>query len=68
MLLRIGGMTLQKTVYSIMDKLFTNEIGTQYTSTGKSMKGVDKNKFDDFKNIFAAISGKIRFFYKLKFL
>ena len=49
-------MTLQKTVYSITDKLFTYEIGTQYT--GKSTKGVDKNKFGDLKNIFAAIPGK----------
>ena len=53
-------MTLQKTVYSITDKLFTYEIGTQYT--GISTKGVDKNKFGDLKNIFAAIPGKIRFF------
>jgi hypothetical protein len=50
-----------------MDKLFTYEIGTQYT--GKSTKGVDKKKFGDLKNIFAAISRKIRFFfYKLKFV
>ncbi len=49
-----------------MDKLFTFEIGTQYTWTGKSTKGVDKNKFGDLKNIFAAISGKIRFLLKTK--
>ena len=27
------------------------EIGTQYTWTGKSTKGVDKNKFVDLKNV-----------------
>ncbi|KAK4007286.1 hypothetical protein OUZ56_012446 [Daphnia magna] len=37
-LLRLGGVSLQKTVYSIMEKLFTCEIGMHYTWTGKSTK------------------------------
>jgi hypothetical protein len=47
-----------------MYKLFTYEIGTQYTWTGKSTKGVEKNKFGDLKNILSAISGKITFLLK----
>jgi hypothetical protein len=54
----MGGMNLQKTVYSIMDKLFTYEIGLQFTWTGKSTKGVTKNKFGELKNVFSAICGR----------
>lgn len=60
LLLRIGGTNLQKTVYAIMEKLFSYEIGIKFTWTGKSSKGIEKAKFSDLKNIYAAISGKDR--------
>ncbi|KAK4021554.1 hypothetical protein OUZ56_003468 [Daphnia magna] len=59
LLLRIGGINLQKTVYAIMEKLFSYEIGTKFTWTGKSSKGIEKAKFSDLKNIYAAISGAV---------
>lgn len=43
-----------------MEKLFSYEIGTKFTWTGKSSKGIEKAKFSDLKNIYAAISGKDR--------
>ncbi|XP_045034789.1 uncharacterized protein LOC123475809 [Daphnia magna] len=58
-LLRLGGVSLQKTVYSIMEKLFTCEIGMHYTWTGKSTKEFEKEKFSDLKNIYAAICGAV---------
>ncbi|KAK4017731.1 hypothetical protein OUZ56_033454 [Daphnia magna] len=48
-----------KTVYAIMEKLFSYEIGTKFTWTGKSSKGIEKAKFSDLKNIYAAISGAV---------
>ncbi|XP_045034861.1 uncharacterized protein LOC123477398 [Daphnia magna] len=59
LLLRVGGINLQKTVYAIMEKLFSYEIGTKFTWTGKSSKGIEKAKFSDLKNIYAAISGAV---------
>ncbi|XP_045028062.1 uncharacterized protein LOC116933683 [Daphnia magna] len=59
LLLRIGGINFQKTVYAIMEKLFSYEIGTKFTWTGKSSKGIEKAKFSDLKNIYAAISGAV---------
>ncbi|XP_057380467.1 uncharacterized protein LOC130702870 [Daphnia carinata] len=54
-LLRMDGVNLQKTVYSIMEKLFTYEIGMQYTWTGKPTKEFEKEKFSNLTNIYAAI-------------
>ncbi|KAK4009724.1 hypothetical protein OUZ56_018870 [Daphnia magna] len=59
LLLRIGGINLQKTVYAIMEKLFSYEIGTKFTWTGKSSKGIEKAKFSDLKNIYAGTSGAV---------
>ena len=41
-----------------MEKLFSDEIGTKFTWTRKSSKGIEKEKFCDLKNIYAAICGK----------
>jgi hypothetical protein len=43
-----------------MEKIFSYEIGTKFTWTGKSSKGIKKAKFSDLKDIYAAISGKDR--------
>ncbi|KAK4006374.1 hypothetical protein OUZ56_011527 [Daphnia magna] len=56
LLLHFGRINLQKTVYAIMEKLFSYEIGTKFTWTGKSSRGIEKAKFSDLKNIYAAIS------------
>ncbi|KAI9556075.1 hypothetical protein GHT06_018642 [Daphnia sinensis] len=58
-LLRMGRVSLQKTVYSIMEKLFTCEIRMHYTWTGKSTKELEKEKFSDLKNIYAANCGAV---------
>ncbi|KAK4017402.1 hypothetical protein OUZ56_032714 [Daphnia magna] len=58
-LLRMRGVYLQKTVYSIMEKLFTCQIGMHYIWTGKSTKQLEKQKFSDLKNIYAAICGAV---------
>ena len=53
-----GGKTVSKSVFRLMSLIFTFEIGSMYTWTGKSKGHGIKKKLANLSNLVSAIKGK----------
>ena len=65
-----GGNTVAKAVYKIMSRVFTKEMGSQFSWTGKSKgHGVNKEKFETLANLIEVIKGLLlKYHYRKKLI